>query len=58
VFYKKLERGVKTQLSAREYDTRGKNNLRNLGCNISLHEKSVSNMGIKIYSNRLHTRKL
>ena len=37
MFYKKVERGVKTQLSAREYDTRGKNSLRNLGCNISLH---------------------
>jgi hypothetical protein len=49
-FIKKHMVNLKTNSQVHDYNTRGKNNYHILGCNTSQYQKSVINMGIKLYN--------
>jgi hypothetical protein len=49
-FIKKHIVNLKTNSQVHDYNTRGKNNYHILGCNTSQYQKSVTNLGIKLYN--------
>jgi hypothetical protein len=51
-FIEKHTVDLKNNSQVHDYNTRGKNNYHSLGFNTSQYEKSVTNMGIKLYNSK------